>query len=192
MQRELYLDLDGVCVDFIRGAIAAHDHNPDEVLTRWAAHHRGEFLPYKVMGIELDPFLDRLGELGESFWIQLEPFPWFDELYNRLSAIGHVVFCTATTRSPSCLSGKLHWLQDRFGNDFQDFILTSHKHRLAHANACLIDDFDDNIDRFRQRGGQGVLFPQIWNSNHAVDQNPVEYVLERVAEATPEAQARTR
>lgn len=185
MQRELYLDLDGVCVDFIRGAIAAHDYDPDEVLARWASEHRGEFLPYKVMGLEMDLFWNRLHELGESFWIELEPFPWFDDLYCRLSEVGHVVFCTASTRAPSCLSGKLHWLQARFGTEFQDFILTAHKDRLAHENAYLIDDFDENIERFCRRGGQGILFPQFWNSNHVVDQNPVEYVLERVIESNP-------
>lgn len=180
MQREIYLDLDGVCVDFISGAISAHNHDPDEVLARWATDHRGVLNPYDVMGIEMDTFLDRLHEMGESFWIELKAYPWFEDLYMQLSGIGHVMFCTASTRSPSCLSGKLHWLQERFGHDFQDFVLTTHKERLAHRDACLIDDFDSNVNRFRLRGGHGILFPQIWNSNHVIAQNPVEYVLEHV------------
>jgi 5'(3')-deoxyribonucleotidase len=181
MTKEIYLDLDGVCVDFIRGAISAHGLDAEQVLTDWAQNHRGEFLPYRVLDMEMDPFWNHLASLGEAFWIQLEPYPWFDELFRQLNDLGHVVFCTSTTRSPACVSGKLHWLQNRFGVEFQDYILTPHKDRLAHPNAYLIDDYDQNVDRFSERGGIGVLFPQIWNSNHALTHSAVEYVLDVVA-----------
>lgn len=97
--------------------------------------------------MEMDLFWDHLATLGESFWIDLRPYPWFEELHRRLSEVGHVVFCTSSTRAPACLSGKLHWMQERFGVEFQDYILTAHKDRLAHANAFLIDDFDYVMDR---------------------------------------------
>ena len=177
---EIYLDLDGVCVDFISAAIAAHGRDPDEVLDRWATDHRGEFYPYNVLGMEMDPFWEHLHMLGESFWVELKPYPWFEELYAKLEEIGHVVFCTSSTRSPSCVSGKLHWLQARFGLDFQDYVLTTHKERLAHDNAFLIDDFDQNVDRFSARGGHGILFPQFWNSNHTVEGNRIAYVIDQL------------
>lgn len=180
MQREIYLDLDGVCVDFTRGAIIAHGYDPNDVLARWANHHQGEFFPYKVLGLGMDEFWDHLASLGETFWIDLEPYPWFEELYSRLGELGHVVFCTSSTRAPSCLSGKLHWLQARFGVEFQDYILTAHKDRLAHSQAYLIDDFDRNVDKFTARGGVGVLFPRCWNSNFGIEGDPVEYVLDRI------------
>lgn len=179
---EIYLDLDGVCVDFISAAIAAHGHDPNEVLDRWAADHPGEFYPYKVLEMEVDSFWDLLHSLGESFWVQLEPYPWFEELHAKLDEMGHVVFCTSSTRAPSCLSGKLHWLQARFGAEFQDYVLTAHKERLAHKSAFLIDDFDQNVDRFSARGGHGILFPQFWNSNHGVNGDRVTYVIDQVAQ----------
>ena len=36
----------------------------------------------------------------------------------------------------------------------------------AQAGALLIDDSDHNVIQFRNHGGQAILFPQIWNSNH--------------------------
>jgi 5'(3')-deoxyribonucleotidase len=180
MTREIYLDLDGVCVDFNRAAIEAHGLDSGDVLTRWATSYRGQFFTYEVLNMEMAHFFDHLHTLGEAFWIDLEPYPWFETLYERLSEIGHVIFCTTPTQSPACVAGKLHWIQDRFGVDFQDYILTPHKDRLAHANAFLVDDSDRNVERFRSRGGNGVLFPQIWNSNHEVEDDPVEYVIARV------------
>ena len=178
--REIYLDLDGVCVDLFGAAVAAHGFDPQTVLKEWASRYRGEFYPYRVLHMEKDPFWDRITQLGESFWAELEPFPWFEDLYDGLRQHGNVVFCSSSNREPTCLSGKLRWLQERFGSKFQDYIFTYHKDRLAHSNAFLVDDYDVNIDRFRTRGGNGILFPQIWNSNHSVSTNPVEYVLEKM------------
>ena len=157
-----------------------HGLDPAAVLARWSEDHRGEFYPYKVMDIEMDTFWDRLAHEGESFWIGLQALPWFEDLYDSLSERGHVVFCTSSTRAPACVAGKLKWLQDRFGNDFQDYIFTAHKDRLAHSGACLIDDFDLNVERFSARGGNGILFPQFWNANHLVETDRLEYVLDRI------------
>lgn len=179
--KEIYLDLDGVCVDFISSAISAHGHHAPSVLERWEANHKGEFFPDKVLQMEMDHFWNHIASLGESFWVDLEPYPWFEELYQRLSEVGHVVFCTSSTRAPSCLSGKLHWLQARFGTDFDEYILTAHKERLAHGGAFLVDDYDVNVARFNDRGGNGVLFPQFWNSNHHYSGDPLDYVIEVIA-----------
>jgi 5'(3')-deoxyribonucleotidase len=119
--------------------------------------------------------------LGETFWIKIEPFPWFENLYEDLTRRGHVVFCTSATLAPASVAGKLRWLQNRFGTRFKDYVFTTRKERLAHSAAYLIDDFDSNVDRFRDRGGNGILFPQVWNSNHMVEIDPLEYVLERVS-----------
>ena len=180
MAREIYLDLDGVCVDLNSAAIAAHGLDPRTVLSQWATNHRGQFYLYRVLNMEKNPFWEPITQLGETFWIDLEPFPWFEDLHDSLQKRGHVVFCTSATRAPASVSGKLRWLQDRFGNKFKDYVFTAHKDRLAHSNAYLIDDSDVNVDRFRDRGGNGILFPQIWNSNHIVETNSLEYVLERV------------
>jgi 5'(3')-deoxyribonucleotidase len=180
MAREIYLDLDGVCVDLNSAAIAAHGLDPQTVLSRWATNHRGEFYLHRVLGMEKDAFWEHITQLGESFWAEMQPFPWFEELYENLGKSGHVVFCSSATRAPASVSGKLRWLQDRFGYKFKEYVFTTHKDRLAHSDAYLIDDFDLNVDRFRDRGGNGILFPQIWNSNHIVNSDPVDYVLEQV------------
>ncbi len=54
-----------------------------------------------------------------------------------------------------------------------------HKVRLAHPKAILVDDGDGNIEKFNQRGGNGVIFPSYWNSGGTTD-NPMAVVLDRI------------
>ena len=97
-------------------------------------------------------------------------------LYEELCRLGHVVFLTAPTGSPGCVSGKQEWLINQFGHDFHDFIFTRHKQRLAHPDAYLVDDMPFNVAPFDERNGHGLLFPQIWNElNHIED--PVDHVI---------------
>lgn len=178
---EIYLDMDGVCTDFISAALAAHDYDPEPTLERWARDHPGEFFPYAVMDIEMEQFWAPLADLGEQFWAGLRAYDWFDHLFEQLTELGHVVFLTspAPTIASSCVAGKVRWLQDRYGAEFQDFIFTAHKDRLAHENAVLIDDYDLNVARFKERGGHGIVFPQFWNEGADVDDS-VSYVLSEV------------
>ena len=178
---EIYLDMDGVCTDFITPAIEAHGLEPGATLDRWAREHPGEFYPFDVLDMEPDTFWGPLADLGEAFWVGLKAYEWFDEMFARLNRLGHVVFLTSPTQAPASVSGKLRWLQDRYGMGFQDFVFTTHKDRLAHGNAVLIDDYDVNVSRFVDRGGMGVVFPQFWNCNAHIDEG-IEYVIDRVAD----------
>ena len=124
---------------------------------------------YTVLGVSREIYWRTLGAQGEAFWAGLEPYPWFEQLYRSLSETAPVIFLTAATRAPECLSGKLKWLQARFGEAFRDYIITGLKQQLAGPEAILVDDYDGNIDRFCEAGGSGLLFPQVWNRNHAVE-----------------------
>lgn len=161
---EIYLDVDGVCADLIRPGLRAIDLDPDMTLASWRAEHSGEFYPQALLGMPAEEFFLRLDRLGARFWSELEPYPWFPDFYHRLGEFGHVMFLTATTGFPDCLAGKYQWLIRHFGERFVDCIFTQHKERLAHERAVLIDDSDENIRRFRARGGIGLLFPRFWNS----------------------------
>ncbi len=38
------------------------------------------------------------------------------------------------------------------------------KHLLAHKDALLIDDRDENVAEFRHAGGKAILIPRPWNN----------------------------
>mgnify|MGYP006280617207 CR=1 FL=1 len=175
----IYLDLDGVCTNLIGAAIELHGENPREILNKWEEEFPGEFNAYKVMGMEKDEFWEIIHDNGVGFWARLDEYPWFKELYRELSKIADVFFLSAPTYSGASLAGKLKWLQDRFNKEFQDYVFTSHKYHLAHPNSILIDDYDRNVDLFREQGGSGILFPQFWNDNYHI-KNKLEYTLNKV------------
>ena len=121
MDFEIYLDMDGVCVDFIGATIDAHGFDACTMLQRWHEEHPGSLYPEALFGMSAQDFFthQRLGDA--EFWRDLTPYPWFETMFEALSKHGHVVFLTAPTAQPGCVAGKLEWLKDSFGSDFTDF-----------------------------------------------------------------------
>ncbi len=179
---EIYLDMDGVCVDFHGAAMAAQGFDPQTTLARWRDEHPGSLFPEALFGKSAMQFFTHENLQTSEFWSGLVPYHWFDHLFEELGRLGHVVFLTAPTPAPGCVSGKHEWLINQFGGDFMDFIFTRHKDRLAHENAYLVDDMPFNIAPFNQRNGKGVLFPQIWNELSHVE-DPVAHVIETLEQA---------
>ena len=169
--------MDGVCVDFIGAAMAAQGYDPQKMLADWRALHPGSLYPEALMGKPALDFFTHDNLNTREFWATLVPYSWFETLYCELGRLGHVVFLTAPTSAPGCVSGKHEWLINQFGTDFSEFIFTRHKDRLAHANAYLVDDMPFNIAPFSTRNGHGVLFPQIWNELSQIT-DPVGHVIE--------------
>src|SRR3972149_4880545 len=110
----IYLDMDGVCCDFIKDAVKAHGR--EDLSKNWP---KELYNVEDALGITLEAFWGKLSLQEDKFWSGLEEFPWFWELYNGLSEIGDVYFCSAPTLDANCVKGKLIWLQDRFGFKFK-------------------------------------------------------------------------
>ena len=179
---EIYLDMDGVCVDFIGAAMQAQGYDPSVLLPRWLEEHPGSLFPEPLIDVPAMEFFTHENLHAHEFWSGLVPYPWFEKMFEELDRLGHVVFLTAPTNYPGCVSGKHEWLRSNFGHDFVDFIFTRHKDRLAHPNAYLVDDMPFNIEPFEQRNGHGILFPQIWNELSHID-DPSGHVIEQLAKA---------
>ena len=186
---EIYLDMDGVCVDFIGAALSAQGYDAAELLAGWREAHPGELFPVSLIEKSPEEFFTHEQLQTSDFWANLVPYPWFDALFEELDRLGHVVFLTAPTGAPGCVSGKHKWLITRVGTAFHDFIFTRHKNRLAHTNAYLVDDMPFNIEPFARRNGVGVLFPQIWNEHHRVS-DPVPHVIDVLERAITESKGR--
>ncbi len=156
---KVLLDIDGVCADF-QGAVCELFGRPRGAITTWA------LAPcFGVSEVELWAKIDRA---GADFWRFLEPYPWFEEMYELLKEqFEEVIFCTAPTRHPNCVAGKKWWLNDLFGDDFTGYVFTNRKELLAAPDRVLIDDCVGNIKAFSAAGGAVTLFPQRWNCRNA-------------------------
>lgn len=173
----IYLDIDGVCVDLVSAACQLHNYHYQEEI--WPAGQRDL---HKVIGVAYDDFWNHIHQCGSNFWLGLKPYPWFERLYAELNKMGEVYFLTSPTNSPHCASGKMMWLKNRFGTDFNRFIITRHKHLFSFYGSILIDDYEYNIDNFEKYGGgKAILFPQKWNRAYEqVSCDRVNWVIDRI------------
>lgn len=177
--KTIYLDLDGVCTNFVEACIGANGFDSQKVIETWKKDFRGEFRAFKVLGISNSDFWKSIEKVGEEFWSEMEAYDYFNDLYYKLSEKGQVYFLSSPSMSPSSLSGKLKWLQKFFGRSFQDYVITPNKELLAHKNAILIDDYPRNIEKFIQAGGNAILFPQYWNTKVIIE-NKVDFILKEL------------
>lgn len=185
----ILLDMDEVLTDFIGGAVRIHgakwgftraeinaQRRPGEwdivrPIGRWLRQqgHHEPFTP--------DHFWSAITEAGSRFWIELERLPWAYEMVDlvaRYTSDWHIV--TAPSKCATSYSGKVQWLKTEFGPDFDQFVITPHKHILANSRAILIDDREKNISSFIEAGGRGILFPNVGNCLRDLTDDPVKYV----------------
>ena len=168
------LDMDGVCCDFV--GMAARVMGIEDPYGAWPKDHPTHDMT-SAFGIDADEMWSRIDEQGSLFWRYLQPYPWFDEMYAKITEIAPVVFCTSPPggrHGVSAVTGKVEWLLDRFGDDFRCYVLTNRKHLLADDQTILIDDQPDKCGKFRKAGGRAFTFPQPWNDSTFDPDNVVE------------------
>lgn len=117
---------------------------------------------------------------GETFWSTLGPLPWFDALVKHIKETTddwHIV--SSPSPCETSYLGKIRWLRDRLGIQFDKFHLTFDKHLFANNRTVLIDDREENLAKFGKSGGYVILFPSRGNNAHGVAANgsPLEAVI---------------
>ena len=100
----------------------------------------------------------KISEMGEEFWEKIEPFPWHKILYNKLKKMGQVCFLSSPSEDASSVSGKFTWLKKYYKNT-NNFIFSPEKHWCASPRSILIDDSPKKIEKFKEYGGHGYIFP---------------------------------
>jgi 5'(3')-deoxyribonucleotidase len=105
------LDMDGVLVDFLSGAIEAlnREYNRTITLDQYAKEF-GQWGTYDYYGITVKQFWDAIQKTPD-FWYNLNPIPWHGQLYQLLSGIGEVTIVTAPSEDPDCAKQKYIWLR---------------------------------------------------------------------------------
>ncbi len=181
----VFVDLDGVLVDFVdsarraliaKGVIEPISH--EDMMAKWP---RGNFEFHDVFNVPEGKVWGALDRLGEDFWAEMEPTADFRELWSMLSIPfrsdnGHIVVCTSPSKDPGSAAGKIRWMERHISKGFRAFIVTPVKHMLARPGAVLVDDSDEKVNKFREHGGQAILVPRLWNSDHKFADNAAQVV----------------
>lgn len=173
------LDMDGPCTLFMHSAlkVMGKEHLVDNYPIGASNLEQVTGIPYPIMHKILEAY-------GSDFWRNLEETPFFWELYNGLKEMGEVVFCTSPSLDGNSAKGKIEWLQDRFGKNFRDYIITNRKYFCSNLNTVLIDDTKEMCEDFKKEGGLVVQFPTRLNglSHVCKESDRAKYVLKRIKE----------
>jgi hypothetical protein len=167
MIKDILLDMDGVCTDFVGSVLRAFELSTEEQARLYKNWPHGEYHVNRLIGVSRNAMWKKIDSKGVEFWSEMPEYPWFDKFYADLSEIAPVTFCTSPGRSHMAASGKIQWLQKKFGSGFDKYVLTPHKHLLSKQDSALIDDSNENIDGFNNGPscfGLGLLFPRPWNN----------------------------
>lgn len=186
MRATIYLDLDGVLVDWLRGILTLAGVPADEHAawrqrcTDWDAVNR---LFAEAIGVPEKQGMDALwaavDEKGADWWSDLPWTPRGRQLLVACLETGcDVVFVTSPSRDAQSAAGKIGWLamhvkgQDRLNRPHKrNFAICSAKHMLAGPGKLLIDDRAKNCERFEEHGGTAINWPQPWNQDHTLPES---------------------
>jgi 5'(3')-deoxyribonucleotidase len=172
-----FVDMDGVLADFVKGACEAHGRPSPYVDPKSV----GIFDMDKLWKMSAQEFWRPLERDG--FWRELEILPDARELVEMLCKwfkAENVCVLTAPSLDPRCIPEKRAWIAANFPALAKNMLFGSAKRFLAGQFRWLIDDRNENIDNFVNHGGIGVLYPQVWNRNHKLIEQRLQYVRSKI------------
>lgn len=92
---------------------------------------------------------------GVKFWSEM---PWMEDgkkFWNFISKYNPTILSSPTLDYKSRI-GKRIWVKRELGDDIK-VILETQKERYANRNSILVDDREDNINKWKRFGGIGIL-----------------------------------
>jgi len=147
----IFLDMDGVLVDFFTGMKRYTGKEPPR--------SHVEYLEY-LHNTPREQF-------GYDFWSTLPKTEECDMIINHIMqtyTLEHTIILTKPIDTHGCIDGKIDWLKKNAPQLANSFFIGNKKWKLASKESILIDDFDSNIQEFEKHGGLTITVPRPWNS----------------------------
>jgi hypothetical protein len=152
MDYKIFLDMDGVLVDF------------DEQFKELTGQYPKDYEATHTT----DEFWNEIDNAGVGFWRGMKWMPGGEALYNRTSQFDHVLL-SSPSRSEVSKIGKSLWRRDKTPNTKLILSRSHLKKNYAAPNHILIDDRESNIKQWRDAGGIGILYKSAEQVNEELD-----------------------
>lgn len=152
MVERIFFDMDGVLADFNRGVRELGGVEPAPQGPEWTPGCDDAMWS----GIQkVDHFYDRLELMPDTKAL-------FDELYEKYGDRVQILSAVPKPKRniPDAKDDKINWVHRLLGEDIQvNIVLREQKPEYCRNKDCiLIDDFDENIESWREYGGTGIQF----------------------------------
>ena len=134
----LFVDMDGVLVDFIKGY---HELTGRDIT--------GSFHSDAA-------FWEPIDKAGYNFWMNLEWTKDGKKLWNYIKKYNPEIL-SAPSRQNDSRVGKHDWVKRELPDSHLILRSPENKKEFAKPNAILIDDRESNIDDWNKAGGIGIL-----------------------------------
>jgi 8-oxo-dGTP pyrophosphatase MutT (NUDIX family)/5'(3')-deoxyribonucleotidase len=161
MSYKIFLDMDGVIADFDKGVADTFGESADTVISSLGNMN----------------FWKQVNDL-DHFWLHLEPMPDSKQLWDYVKKYEVTLLTTPVNFVKTCKQDKKDWAKKYLGDI--DVIFSASKEKYSEPQAILIDDREDNIKKFQEAGGIGIL--------HTSAKNTIEQ-LEKEMKKTKKASA---
>ena len=138
-QYTIYCDMDGVLVDFDKGYEDLTGMTTDE------ANAKGKIA-----------FWDPIHQAGAGFWIRLKWMPDGKQLWDYISSYNPTLL-SAPSKEESSKIGKRVWKKNNLPDTKLILTPAKFKQKYSGENKILIDDREDNIQQWKDKGGIGIL-----------------------------------
>jgi len=171
----IFLDLDGVCCDFVGHVLNLCGSNEQRLLDEM--NNNPSVHPYVALEncVNKDDFWGWINDLGSDFWASMPTFIWFNRLYKSLLKIDSVHFLTSSPPVNGSHDGKALWVERNVAKEaLNDLIICyyGYKSYLAGKNRILIDDTKKNISDWNKNGGISYYFPSLqFHKRHATNRD---------------------
>jgi hypothetical protein len=152
MKYKIFLDMDGVLVDF------------DQQFKDITGMYPKEFELNHTIG----EFWKAIDKSGVGFWRGMKWMPGGESLYKRASQHDHALL-SSPSRSETSKIGKRLWRRDKTPNTKLILSLSHLKKNYAAPNHILIDDRESNIKSWVDAGGIGILYKSADQVNKELD-----------------------
>lgn len=190
MIKTIFLDMDGVLVNFLGGLHKAlgvpysYENYPYEK-GKWdmltdIKHSCGSQITFS--------FRECNDCCTTPFWQNLR---WMHDGHDVLRAIldkfieSRIYLLTTPMPNLESASGKMLWINDNLPIYLKRIIITqAPKHLLARPDTVLFDDKDENVDGFREAGGKAILINRPWNRGHLNANRTVQMLQEFLGRLT--------
>jgi len=158
MIRRIFLDLDGVIIDWCGAAKLWYGLEFDDL-----DNTSYKFIEEQALlqrGLSRKVFWEGL---TGAFWLNLKKYPWADTMLEFLKPYDPIILTAPTLNNGGW---RQQWIRENMGTFFNDkkYIISPAKWACAYPGALLIDDKQSNCTSFIEHGGGAMLFSQPWNT----------------------------
>lgn len=180
----ILLDQDCVLADFFSAALNKlnRKYRKENPASMDEYRKYGDYSIEQFFNISIEEFWKCL-EDSNYFWDELPSYPWSKSLYDFLKRFAPVTIVSSPSDGLNCVYGKVQWLKKYIDPDIAtgDCVFTKKKYLLANPNTLLIDDLQENCDKFIEAGGHAVCVPSTWNTKNLQYNDILERIIKHPA-----------